>query len=398
MSVLYIHIPFCRTRCAYCDFYSTTREAELPRYADALCREIEERRCELPHTRITSIYIGGGTPSLLSPTLLNRILDTIYAHYDIDADAEVTVEVNPDDIVRLSTSPDDNGLAALLRPRGKAGGAINRISLGIQSFDDGLLRLIRRRHDAATAIRAVQALQAMGIDNISIDLIYGLPSQTIEQWEHDLDIAFSLNIQHLSAYALSYEPGTALTRWREEGRITEVSDELSVAMFRRLCQRASKAGFEHYEISNFCRPGYHSRHNSSYWTAIPYLGFGPAAHSYDGQRTRRANTPSLDAYLSAWLDANSSPAPYTTETLTDDELYDEAVMCGLRTAAGIDLTAFGRRFGQPCLDALLREAAPHIVAHRLLLLPENAKPHTHLRIAEPSWMVADDIMSDLMTS
>jgi oxygen-independent coproporphyrinogen-3 oxidase len=213
-------------------------------------------------------------------------------------------------------------------------------------------------------------------------------------------------VQHLSAYALSYEEGTLLTRWRDEGRIREASDELSVEMFQRLCQRAREAGFEHYEISNFALPHRRSRHNSSYWTGEPYLGFGPGAHSYDGDRIRRANRPNLDAYIAYWLSPshqNTTTRPMshdsvTTEHLTPSDLIDEAIMCGLRTAAGIDLPAFGRRFGQPCLDTLLRAAAPHIVAHRLLLLPENAKPHTHLRIAEPSWMVADDIMSDLMTS
>ena len=458
LAGLYIHIPFCRSRCAYCDFYSTTREAEAATYVDALCREMEARRCELPHARVHSIYIGGGTPSVLPPSLLHRILDRARALYDVADDAEVTVEMNPDDWP-LSNSPrggedsitsedknEDIGYAALPPTGGAGRGAFNRVSLGIQTFDDSLLRLIRRRHDAATAIRAVQHLQAAGIANISIDLIYGLPGQTLEQWEHDLDTAFSLGIQHLSAYALSYEPGTALTRWRDEGRIREATDELSVQMYQRLCQRARGAGFEHYEISNFALPGFASRHNSSYWTAVPYLGFGPGAHSYDGHRTRRANPPSLTAYLAHWLSPTTNPASPPTnpasptanpasptanpasapsgsasptinpasapsgsalppadsasrfhrdasptlEHLTDDELYDEAVMCGLRTARGIDLDSLAARFGAQRLRYLLRQAAPHLHAARLV-----NRDH-HLRLTEQSLMISDDIMSDLM--
>ena len=373
MPGIYVHIPFCRSRCAYCDFFSTTRETEAEKYIHALCREMISRRDELPRAHVRTIYIGGGTPSLLSPTLLRRILDTIYAHYDVDEDAEVTMEMNPDDSFDF----------AQLRE-------IKRVSLGIQTFDDNLLRLIRRRHDSQTATRAVKTLQATGCDNISIDLIYGLPRQTLEMWEHDLDIAFSLGIQHLSAYALSYEPGTPLTRLRDSGQIHEADDELSVQMYERLCRRAQEAGFEHYEISNFALPGYHSRHNSSYWTGVPYLGFGPGAHSYDGERTRRANRPDLDAYI----DARES---VVVEHLSPSDLINEVIMCGLRTASGLDLDTFAHRFGSPCLDDLLHAAAPHLAAHRLILLQNGENNHTRLRIDEQAWMVADDIMSDLMT-
>lgn len=403
-AALYIHIPFCRSRCAYCDFFSTTREAEMPAYVQALCHEVEARRSELPHARVRTIYIGGGTPSLLSPTLLRRILDTVYANYEIDSDAEVTMEMNPDDWP-LSNSPrgeedsitsedknENMGLAAL-PPTGGAGRGANRVSLGIQTFDDDLLRLIRRRHDSASAIQAVRHLQAAGIRNISIDLIYGLPGQTLAQWERDLDTAFALGVQHLSAYALSYEEGTLLTRWRDEGRIHEASDELSVEMFQRLCQRAREAGFEHYEISNFALPGFRSRHNSSYWTGSPYLGFGPGAHSYDGQRTRRANLPDLNEYLSFYSSpqgGREGAAPCSYEQLSDPDLHDEAVMCGLRTREGIDLQQFLARFGQSRLDALLTNAAPHLSAGRLILAAD------HLHLAEHALMTSDDIMSDLM--
>lgn len=416
---LYIHIPFCRSRCAYCDFFSTTREAEKEAYVKVLCNEIVERSHELLSTRVQTIYIGGGTPSQLSPTLLQQILDSIYDSYEVDAEAEITIEMNPDDVQSLGSPP-------ALPIKREESESKPRISLGIQTFDDDLLRLIRRRHDSTTAIHAVNALQAAGVDNISIDLIYGLPGQNMAQWERDLDIAFDLGIQHLSAYALSYEAGTPLTRWRDEGRICEVDDELSVAMYERLCQRARQAGFEHYEISNFALPGRHSRHNSSYWQGVPYLGFGPGAHSYDGLRTRRANRPTLDDYL-------RGPIPYDLEVLTDDELYDENVMCGLRTSRGIALHDIERRFGPDRLHYLLRMAEPHIAAGRLILDQPSPINHqsslplivgspslrsnlfvssseaslkkerglggessAHLRLAELAIMTSDDIMSDLM--
>lgn len=400
---IYVHVPFCRSRCAYCDFFSTIREEMAASYVEALCREITARRHELLHAHVRTIYFGGGTPSLLSPALLRQVLETIYEHYDVDADAEVTLEMNPDDWPftvspckgeEVSAARDDSDLTALLH-KGTAGkGRFNRVSLGIQSFDDALLRLVRRRHDAATAIQVVRALQHEGIDNISIDLIYGLPGQTMAQWEHDLDTTFSLGVQHLSAYALSYESGTLLTRWRDEGLVREVTDEQSVKMYERLCQRAREAGFEHYEISNFARPGFHSRHNSSYWTGAPYLGFGPGAHSYDGLRTRRANRPTLDKYI-------RGPIPYDLEVLTDDELYDEAIMCGLRTSRGIALHDIEHRFGPDRLLDLMHMAEPHLAAGRLIL--DCASPSassssaTHLRLAESAIMISDDIMSDLMS-
>lgn len=392
---IYVHIPFCRSRCAYCDFFSTVREAETAAYVEALCCEIEQRRHELQHAHVQTIYIGGGTPSVLPPSLLHRIFECIYAHYDVDSGAEVTMEVNPDDVN-----------AALLDT--VVNEPVNRISFGVQSFNDDLLRLIRRRHDSATAIHAVRALQDVGIDNISIDLIYGLPSQTMEQWESDLETACSLGIQHLSAYALSYEHGTLITRWRDEGRIKEVADEQSVAMYQHLCQRTREAGFEHYEISNFALPGCCSRHNSSYWTGEPYLGFGPGAHSYDGLRARRANNASLDRYIVHFSSPSSSDVKpcrvgdddgssvYTLETLTDAELHDEAVMCGLRTCEGIDLQSFRSRFGQARLVSLLRMAEPHIKAQRLELISSPTCSPSFLRLTEHSIMVSDDIMSDLM--
>lgn len=346
-------------------------------YVEALCRELRGRQAELAHEHVNTIYFGGGTPSLLPSSLLQRVLDNIYACYRVAEDAEVTLEVNPDDSVDAS-----------------AFGRINRISLGVQTFDDELLRLIRRRHDSATAIQAVRRLQDAGIKNISIDLIYGLPGQTMKTWERDLDQAFALNVQHLSAYALSYEEGTLLSRWRQEGKIQEASDELEVRMYELLCERSREAGFEHYEISNFARPGFHSRHNSSYWTGIPYAGFGPGAHSYDGARTRRANRTNLTRYLQLMSQEDTDPMTdeclAAFERLSTADLYDEAVMCGLRTRRGIDLEQLEKRFGQERLQELLQQAEEHLHQRRLKLIG------SHLRLTEKSLMISDDIMSDLM--
>lgn len=383
MAGLYVHIPFCKSRCIYCDFYSTTREAEQEAYVGALCREIRERRLELPaeadgRVCARTIYIGGGTPSLLSPAQLARIFGCIRENYAVADGAEVTVEMNPEDVV-----VDE----ALSLAGGLANGTFNRVSLGIQTFDDDLLRLLRRRHSAERAVEAVKSLQLVGAQNISIDLIYGLPGQTLELWERDLDVAFSLGVQHLSAYALSYEEGTPLWRMRQRGEVQEVADELSVRMYERLCQRAREAGFEHYEISNFALPGYHSRHNSSYWTGEAYLGFGPGAHSFDGRRTRRSNHSSLSNYLSA---SRGDEVPHDVEVLSDEELYEEAVMCGLRTCRGVDLAEIGRRYGRQRLDYLLQQASSHLRGGRLAI------EHEHLRLTESALMISDDVMSDLM--
>ena len=397
MAGIYVHIPFCKSRCAYCDFFSTTRTDLLEEYVTALCREITERRCEqlsegiACEANVDTVYFGGGTPSTLTPSQLTSILDCIYENYRVAPDAEVTLEMNPDDLDTPPENPPWRG--------GSWGWTFNRISLGIQTFDDSLLRLIHRRHDSSTAIRAVQQLQAAGCDNISIDLIYGLPGQTLEQWQGDLDTAFSLGIQHLSAYALSYEPGTVLSRWRDEGLVQEADEELSVTMYAELCRRTRQAGFEHYEISNFALPGRRSRHNSSYWTGIPYLGFGPGAHSYDGLRTRRANKPDLQSYLS-FSQQTEFPLPVETDLLSDAELFDEAVMCGLRTCEGIDLGMIEHRFGRHRLNALLQAARPHINAARLIIhIPSSSQQPpsaTYLRLAESAIMTSDDIMSDLM--
>ena len=349
---LYIHVPFCKSRCIYCDFYSTTCGADKRQaYTEALCHEMLLRRDFLDGGPLGSVYIGGGTPSTLSADELGRIFQTIAATWSLSADAEVTLEANPDDI----TPAYAKALKAL---------GINRVSMGVQTFNDGMLQFLHRRHSAGQVQEAIDHLQGAGIDNLSIDLIYGLPGQTLEQWQQDVGKALALPVSHLSAYALIYEEGTALYRLREQGKAAEASDELSLQMFEALMDMAAETGFRHYEISNFALPHREARHNSGYWTGMHYLGLGPAAHSYNGT-VRQWNTPDLSAYLKAGGD--TAAGLITTETLTPKIRQEETLLTRLRTAEGLDLAAYAREFGQQALDALLARAKPYINNGTLVL-------------------------------
>ena len=334
MSGIYIHIPFCKSRCAYCDFFSTTQLSRREAYVDALCKEAKRRLATLNSKRstpnpITTIYFGGGTPSLLSPDQIARILQTI----DAPQAVEVTLEANPGDL-----TPN------YLRAVREAG--VNRLSIGIQSFDDEVLRLIGRRHTAAEAKAAVKAAKAAGFDNISIDLIYGIPSQystlnsQLSAWEAQIEQALQLGVQHISTYCLSYEEGTRMTHMLEQGEINEVDEDTENAMYDLLVSQLKEAGFEHYEVSNFALSGYRSKHNSSYWNRTPYIGLGAGAHSYDGARTRSWNPDNLEEYIRAQEmeetpHSESASTMATYETLTDTDLYNERIMLRLRTAEGI---------------------------------------------------------------
>ena len=316
MAGLYIHIPFCGRRCGYCDFYSTTLPDRVAAFLEAVKREMTDRRSFLPVGRLDTIYVGGGTPSLLAPEQLQGLLDHAASLWDCSGLREVTLEANPEDLA-------DDYLARL------SGTEFNRLSIGIQSFDDGMLRLMNRRHDAARACEAVRAAQAAGFDNISIDLIYGISGMTDAQWERSLDEAASLGVQHISAYHLTIEPGTAFGRQGLEG----IDDETSERQFAMLREKLGGVGFEHYEISNFALPGRRAIHNSAYWSGRPYLGVGPSAHSFDGDRRREWVVADLVKYISG--------PTYDGETLSDLELANERIMTGLRTAEGIAAAELG---------------------------------------------------------
>lgn len=364
---LYVHVPFCQSRCIYCDFFSTTDAAWRNRYVEALQREICARRDEL-RVRARSIYIGGGTPSLLSGSQLRDIFETLQANFALEPQAEVTVEANPEDVTA-------EWLDALRDT------PVNRLSMGVQTFDDNLLRFLRRRHDARRAVTSVEQCHRAGFDNLSIDLMYGLPGQDMAAWQRDVTQAFSLGVTHLSAYALMFEDGTALDALRKKGDVREADEELGLAMYSWLQDEAARRGWEHYEISNFCRPGFYSRHNKSYWQGLPYLGFGPGAHSYDGERVRRWNLADLKKYV---LEAGKPP--YESETLSDDEIYNEYVMTRLRMPEGVDLTALSE---ENCAY-FLRMAQPHVDANRLTI------NKNHASISRCGLFVSNDIICDLM--
>jgi oxygen-independent coproporphyrinogen III oxidase len=328
MAGIYIHIPFCKKKCTYCDFYTEVAPKFIPSLVDSIIKELQIRKDYLQNASINTIYFGGGTPSILNREEFNRIFKKIYELFSVNEDAEITFEANPDD---LSTE--------YLESIKKL--PFNRISIGIQSFDDVDLKRINRRHTGIEAIEAVKNAQSAGFDNLSIDLIYGLPFQTLEAWEKQLDIALSLNVQHISSYGLTYEEGTALWKQREKGKVTNVDDETMNAMYLLLVEKTRLHNFEAYEISNFSLPGFRSSHNTSYWKQEPYLGIGPSAHSYN-LSSRQWNVASIKEYIKA-IETNT--IFFEQEQLTLNDRYNDYVMVSLRTADGIDMTLLEHEFG-----------------------------------------------------
>ncbi len=312
MSALYVHIPLCLSRCFYCDFYSTTGLDRKGLLLDGICREMTLRKDYLRGEAIRTIYLGGGTPSLLSVKEIECVLAEIFKSFDCRPE-EITLEANPDDLSRqyiqeLSKTP------------------VNRISIGIQSFSDADLKRMNRRHTASQAINAVKMCQNAGLDNISLDLIYGLPGQTLEQWKKNLQIAVELQVPHISAYHLTYEKGTEFFRQWKQGAIFPAEESLSEAMFRTLRNTLKENGFHPYEISNFAKPGMESKHNSSYWNDIPYIGLGPSAHSYN-RSSRQWNISDLNLYLEALKQGNLF---YETEELDKNTRYNDFIITSLR--------------------------------------------------------------------
>ena len=373
MFSLYIHVPFCATRCVYCDFFSNTDTRYKEPYLRAIEKEMELRGEYIDDDTLETIYLGGGTPSRLSGNDLERIFNAISRRFSIAEGAEITLEANPDDI-----RPD---YLSALRDL-----PINRISMGIQSFQPEDLRLLNRRHDREQAIRAVELCQAHGFTNLSIDLIYGLPGQTPEAWEENLRQAIRLGTPHLSAYHLTYEEGTALYKRLQAGQVEPVDEEVSVTLFHILTERMAEAGFQHYEISNFARPGFHARHNSAYWTGKPYLGLGPSAHSYN-RTSREWNVASLPLYLRG---IESGQPATERETLDLPSRYNDFIITGLRTMWGISLDKLRAEFGEALLAYCQKQALPYI--QRGLLRQENDR----LALSRAGILLSDGIMSELM--
>lgn len=375
MAGVYVHIPFCASRCSYCDFYSTLKlETAGSHYVDALIGEAVLRRCELHGEAVRTLYLGGGTPSQLPLPLLSRLVEGLRGALDLHGVEEFTIEANPDDVTPEWCA----ALPAL---------GVNRVSMGVQSFEDRILRAIGRRHTSQQVVKAVENLHDVGIGNISLDLIYGLPGQTLDSWAESVDRAIALAPRHVSAYWLTYEPGTRLWRQREQGEVAEVPEDVCIAMYHLLVKRLQEAGFEHYEISNFSLPGYHSRHNSSYWDGTPYLGLGAAAHSYD-RNVRRSNPHDLYAYISCIAAGKTA---CIEEEMTLWEHYDERVMLSLRTASGMDVERLRQEFGDELAGHFLHEVHRHIAAGNI-----RREGDSRYVLTTDGILLSDSVMRDLM--
>lgn len=372
MSGLYIHIPFCAQRCLYCDFHSGTDLLLQQRYVESLLKELRQRVKEV-QPPIETLYLGGGTPSLLNEILLHKLFDGIDEMVNLSHLAEVTMECNPDDL--------NDNYVQMLRSL-----PINRLSMGVQSFNDSELKFLNRRHDAQTAIQAIERCRKYGFDNLSIDLMYALPQQTKEGWRQSLHQAVAMEVEHISAYSLMYEEGSALSSKVERGLITPLSDEESVVLFDQMMDELAAAGYEQYEISNFAKPGYRSQHNSSYWRGVPYLGLGASAHSFDGQN-RRWNL----SHTLRYCDGVEQGEGYSDmEVLTESERFNEIIFTGLRTKEGVSLVLLKEHFPDEWVNSMLKEAQ-NAISNGLLELIDNS-----LQLTRAGIYVSDGLMSSLM--
>lgn len=374
MAGIYIHIPYCKTRCIYCDFFTQTGMKEKSQYLLALCNELNIRKDYFDGELVETIYFGGGTPSQLSLSDFKVVFDTIYNNYEISPQAEITIEANPDDLNDAYVKGELFHLP------------INRISIGIQSFIDDELVFLSRRHKAQKAIDAVKRCQDNGFDNISIDLMYGLPNQTIDMWDYNLNKALLLDVKHISAYHLIYEEGTKLYRMFEAGSINAVGEDTSLEMFSLLIDRLEAGGFMHYEISNFAKEGYFSRHNSSYWLGKKYLGIGSAAHSFDG-KNRSFNVASIDRYI---YEIGQGRVPSEIEVLNPKTAYNDFILTGMRTIWGVNLELLEKNFGADMLKYCLNNVQKHLEGGFV------SKEDNILKLSRKGIFISDSIMSDLM--
>lgn len=389
MAGIYIHIPFCESRCIYCDFYSTTSLKWKDDYVDALCKEMELRpaiQALGDNYPIETIYLGGGTPSQLSDGHLQQIFTKLKETYGdlFSKNMEITMECNPDDV-----TPD------FCKTLGKL--PVNRVSMGAQTFSDQRLQFLRRRHNTTEVKEAVSLLRKTGIENISIDLMFGFPKENIEDWKYDILQALQLGVEHISAYSLMYEEGTPLYKMLEQGKIEEIDEELSRNMYDTLIDMLTLSGYEHYEISNFAKPGYCSRHNSSYWNETPYIGLGAAAHSYrrasyqSGKMevTRSWNINNIQQYINS---IHQGILPSEKENLDLTTRYNDLITTALRTSNGIDLKKTEKEFGKSYLEKLLHEANSKI--QRGLMKIDNK--NYRLSLTRKGIYISDDIMGDFM--
>ncbi|MCK0123865.1 radical SAM family heme chaperone HemW [Gelidibacter sp. F2691] len=375
MSGIYIHIPFCKQACHYCDFHFSTSLKKKDLLVSALVKELELRKDEFKHQVIQTIYFGGGTPSVLSIEELRLLIAEVYKHYKVSDTPEITLEANPDDLF--------DGASKSIYEAFKSIG-INRLSIGIQSFFEEDLKLMNRAHNSEEAKKCLEEATQY-FDNISIDLIYGIPGMTNERWMQNVETALSFRIPHISSYALTVEPRTALATFIKKGIIKNVDDDLAQEQFHLLKEQLEAVGFIHYELSNFGKPDYFSRNNSAYWQGKPYLGIGPSAHSFDGEH-RGWNVRNNTKYINALA---QNRVPIETETLSITDKYNEYVMTGLRTIWGVSLEKVETDFGLDYKTYLLEQSQKHILEHLLYL--EDDK----LLVTTKGKFLSDGIASDL---
>jgi oxygen-independent coproporphyrinogen-3 oxidase len=379
MSGIYIHIPFCKQACHYCDFHFSTNMKKKEEMILALAKEIELRKEEFKNEIIETIYFGGGTPSVLAIEDLKLLIDEVFKNYNVIENQEITVEANPDD---LSSDLSFRGTRNLFEELKAIG--VNRLSIGIQSFFEDDLKMMNRAHNAEEAKKCLEEATKY-FDNISLDLIYGIPGMSNEKWMQNIETALSFGIPHISSYALTVEPKTALHSFIQKGIIPAPEDEVAQEHFEILVEKLEEAGFIQYELSNFGKENYFSKNNSSYWLGKKYIGIGPSAHSYDGEK-RGWNVSNNSLYIKS---IQEGKLPIETETLSKTDRYNEYVMTGLRTIWGISLDRIQTEFGQTYLDYLNQQAAKYIEDH-LLFVDENI-----LRTTRKGKFLSDGIASDL---
>jgi oxygen-independent coproporphyrinogen III oxidase len=374
-ALLYLHIPFCKQACHYCDFHFSTSLRQKGALVDALIQEMAWRSDYLPDRILSSVYFGGGTPSLLDEKELVAIFRAIEQHFQLAPGAEITLEANPDDL-------------SLEKLQSLRDSPVNRLSIGIQSFADVDLQFMNRAHQAHEARACIENALNMGFEDFSIDLIYGSPTTSDAQWRENLRIAFDYPLPHLSAYCLTVEPRTALAHQVKTGKAAPVDETQATRQFNTLMEEAEKAGFEHYEISNFAKPGRHARHNTNYWRGKPYLGLGPSAHSFDGQ-SRQWNLANNARYIKILENAQAENIPqsglYEKEILSPAQRYNEQVMTSLRTQWGLDLNALGPQFQAH----FLQNAAVFLTSGHLIELGQT------YRLSREGRFLADHIASEL---
>jgi len=375
MAGLYIHIPFCKKICSYCDFYRILYTDDSSPLLNAIIREAEIRRDYLSGEKISTVYFGGGTPSVVPVSEIKRLLDSLSAIFSFDDKSEVTIELNPDDL----------DLSYL---KGLKKGGFNRVSLGIQSWNDEELKFLNRRHDSAGAEKALSDAFTAGFDNVTIDLIYGLPGMKTEAWAKTLEKSLRFDIKHISAYHLTIEPGTLLGKMKKQGHLNETDEEESLSQFNTLIEMTEPAGFIHYEISNFGKEGYFSVHNSNYWKQVNYIGLGPSAHSFNNL-SRQWNVSDVKKYISS---VASNKSFFEREELDNRKKFNEYIMTSLRTMWGIELDYVERVFDKEGYDYIMNLAGKF--REYGLMKQEN----NSLILTNQGKMISDNIISEFMMS